>query len=206
MAYTFPLAIPTITSSSRIELAANTSVGISTSPFSYSSQRQTYSGQYWELSVTLPNMARAAAEEWIAFLLKLNGAQGNFLMGDPLGVTPRGIATGSPAVNGANQTGQELATDGWTTSQTGILKAGDYIQIGYRLHKILLDVNSDGSGNATLDIWPSLRESPADNSTIITSSAKGLFRLTSSRVPIASLGGHQDAPIYAMSFNAVEDI
>jgi hypothetical protein len=206
VAYAFPLAIPTVTSAARIELTANVAVGISTSPFTYSSQRQTFSGQYWELAVTLPNMARAEAEEWISFLLKLNGPQGNFLMGDPLGITPRGIATGTPQVNGANQTGQELITDGWTINKTGILKAGDYFQIGSRLHKNLQDVNSDGSGNATLDIWPALRESPADNTTIITSSAKGLFRLSSTRFPVASLAGHQTAPIYSMSFAAVEDI
>lgn len=206
MAFTFPLSIPSVTSAARIELYANTAVGISTSPFTYSSQRQTYSGQYWELAVTLPNMARANAEEWIAFLLKLNGPQGNFLMGDPLGYTPRGIATGTPRVNGANQTGQELITDGWTSSQTGILKAGDYLQIGYRLYKNLQDVNSDGSGNATLDIWPALRESPADDATIVTASTKGLFRLSSTRFPVASLSGHQTAPIYSMSFSAVEDI
>lgn len=206
MAFTFPLTIPSVTSAARIELYANTSVGISTSPFTFSSQRQIYSGQYWELAVTLPNMARAEAEEWIAFLLKLNGPQGNFLMGDPLGYVARGIATGSPVVNGANQTGQELITDGWTINKTGILKAGDYIQISYRLYKVLQDVDSDGSGNATLDIWPTLRESPADNAVITTSNTKGLFRLSSTRFPVASLAGHQLAPVYSMSFTAVEDI
>lgn len=40
-----------------------------------------------------------------------------------------GVATGTPLVNGATQTGSTLATDGWTNSTTGILKKGDVFTI-----------------------------------------------------------------------------
>lgn len=153
--------------------------------------------------VTLPVMERADAEEWISFLLKLNGQQGTFLLGDSAAKTARGIATGTPLVNGASQTGQSLVTDGWTAGVTGILKAGDYIQLGQRLYKVLNDANSDGSGNATLDIWPRLRESPANNSSIIVSDCLGLFRLSGNSYQIHSA---DVAKLFSLAFSAEEAI
>lgn len=43
--------------------------------------------------------------------------------------TTVGVATGTPLVNGANQTGATLACDGWTNSTAGILNAGDVFTI-----------------------------------------------------------------------------
>jgi len=91
-----------------------------------------------------------------------------------------GVATGTPLVNGASQEttyaasgdawSQTLATDGWTNSETGIVKAGDVITIDgvYSVNRktrqstgklqtfsILADANSGGStGPATLTITP----------------------------------------------------
>lgn len=203
MAISYPLSLPTNKAPARVTLSINTTVSISRSPFSYASQVQEFTGQLWQAEVTLPLMVRADAEEWISFLLKLNGQQGTFLLGDPASKTPRGAATGTPLVNGTGQTGQSLITDGWTHSITGILKAGDYIQIGQRLYKNLNDVNSNGSGEATLDIWPRLRESPANNATIITADCVGLFRLKSSSYQVHAV---DTAKIFAVAFSAEEAV
>jgi len=102
-----------------------------------------------------------------------------------------GVATGTPLVNGASQTGASLITDGWTNSQTGILKAGDLLTIAgvfavnpvtkvalSRLQTFVVtaDANSGSStGPATLSIYPSIvtsgttqtvSASPADNAAI----------------------------------------
>jgi hypothetical protein len=203
MAITYPLSLPTQSAIAKIRLSANEIVGISQSPFTAAQQVYKYPGQFWEADVTLPPIKRADAEYWVAFLLKLNGPFGTFLLGDPLGATARGVATGTPLVNGGSQVGNELVTDGWTTSQTGILRAGDYIQIGSgataQLYKILDDANSDGSGNATFTIWPSLRSSPSDNATIIVSSPKGVFRLTT-----PASWDIDEASIYGLTFGARE--
>lgn len=122
-------------------------------------------------------MTRDEFEEWVCFLLMLNGPKGTFLVGDSLARDPQGVATGTPLVNGGSQTGNSLITDGWTGNTTNILKAGDYLQIGNRLYKNLQDVNSDSGGNATLDIFPRLRESPANNAGITLSNTIGTFRL-----------------------------
>lgn len=207
MSISYPLSLPSTTPQvARIDLVAYSAVGITTSPFTFSSQRQEHAGMFFGANVSLPFMLRADAEEWIAFLLALNGPTGTFLMGDPAARTPRGTATGTPRVNGASQTGQTLITDGWTINITNILRKGDYIQLGNRLYKVLLDVNSDGSGNATLDIWPRIRESPADDTAITTNNTVGLFRLTSTEIPLTSTGGHEDSPVYSVSFSAIEAI
>jgi hypothetical protein len=204
MAVSYPLALPTNTGFAKIRISANNVVGVSRSPFTAKQQVYRYTGQFWEAEISLPPMKRADAEYWISFLLKLNGPYGTFLLGDPNGATARGVATGTPLVKGANQTGSSLITDGWTTSTTGILKAGDYIQIGggaaAKLHKVLDDVNSDSSGNATLTIWPDLRSSPSDNAPIVVSGAKGLFRLSTSQQD----WDVNEASIYGMTFPARE--
>jgi hypothetical protein len=152
-------------------------------------------------------MSRADAEEWISFLLKLNGQYGTFLLGDPNGATPRGSAAstpGTPVVNGSGQTGGELSIDGLPTSATGYLKAGDYIQLGsgtaLQLYKVLNDVDSNASGQATLDIWPNLRNSPQDGSTVIVSNAKGAFRLSSNETAFTIT----EFTKYGITFGAVE--
>jgi hypothetical protein len=56
----------------------------------------------------------------------------------------------------------------------------DYIQIGYRLYNVIsAPVNSDSSGNATITLWPSLREQVTDGTPIVTVNCTGLFRLAS---------------------------
>lgn len=186
MAITYPLVLPNSPGFNAVRFTARPVVAISESPFTLQTQVQEYSGQRLEVEATLPPMTRAQAEYWNTFMLKLNGMRGSFLLGDPTGKTPRGIATGTPVVNGASQTGNSLLTSGWTISITGILLAGDYIQIGTgsssRLHKVLDDVNSDGSGLATLLLWPSLRSSPSNGTSIITSNTTGIFRLASNEI------------------------
>ena len=204
MSISYPLSLPTNKKLAQIRLTANDIVGVSQSPFTAAQQVYKYTGQFWEAEVSLPAMKRADAEYWISFLLKLNGAYGTFLLGDPNGATARGVATGTPLVKGGSQTGNELLTDGWTPSTTGILKAGDYIQLGTassaKLHKVLDDVNSNASGEATLLLWPDLRAAPSDNASIVVSNTVGVFRLTSN----AQAFNIDEATFYGITFAARE--
>jgi len=207
MAETYPLALPTHTGIARVRLIARDVVGVSTSPFNFKQQIFRHQGQRWEADITLPAMPRADAEQWASFLLRLRGAYGTFLLGDPLNATPRGTASatpGTPVVNGANQTGDELDIDGLPTSETGYLKAGDYIQLGSgstaTLHKVLEDVNSNASGEATLNLWPKVRTALADNAAVTVSNAQGNFRLASNE----TMWDIDQASIYGITFGAVE--
>ena len=186
MAITYPLTLPAAPIFNSARFTARAVVGLSESPFTGQSQVQEYAGQWLEAELSLPPMTRPQAEYWTAFLLKLNGLRGTFLLGDPAGKKPRGVATGTPVVNGAGQTGNALITNGWTISTTGILLAGDYIQLGTgataRLYKVLDDANSDGAGAATLTLWPSLRTSPGSGAAVVVNNTVGLFRLVSNEM------------------------
>ncbi len=203
MAISFPLSLPTSPGLDSFALRAMGSVAMLRSPWSFATQVQEHQGQLWMLEASVAPCLREQAEPWVAFLESLKGPVGTFLIGDPLARVPRGVAGGTPLINGANQTGETLLTDGWTPSIAGILKAGDYIQIGQRLHKIKQDAASDGSGNATLEIYPRLRESPADNAAIVTNAPVGLFRLNNAEVPLFDADYER---LYSITFSAVEAI
>ena len=205
MAITEPFAHPA-TGIRSIIWAPEAVVAMTESVFTLRQQVQAHEGQRWVFTVNLTKLSGDTAEEWRGFFLKCNGRERTFLLGDPSRTTARGAATGTPLVKGASQTGVELVTDGWTTGVTGILKAGDYIQLGSggaaRLHQIVQDVDSDGSGNATLDIWPRLRVSPADNDPIVVAGCQGVFRLASNQMPV----NIDEAKFHESSFTALEVI
>jgi hypothetical protein len=208
MTITYPLSFPSITGVSSIVIVPLSVVGITQSIYTLEEQVQAHQGQAWGANVTLPTMKRASGEEWIAFLLSLNGMEGTFLMGDPTGVTPRGSASsapGTPVINGAAQTGNTLDIDGCPAGATGYLKKGDYIQLSSgattRLHRVLTDADTDSAGAVTLDIWPNLRESPGDGNTVVVANTLGLFRLKETvQFPIDT------ATFYELSFACFEAI
>jgi hypothetical protein len=200
---TFPLSLPVNVSPRRISFRGMNSVAMTSSAYTYAQQIQSNNADLWLADVALPPMIRSTAEEWIAFLLTLQGQLGTFLIGDPLGATPRGVATGTPLVKDGMQTGRKLTTKGWTPLVNGILKAGDWIQLGQRGHKVLRDANSDSAGDATLDIWPRLREVPAEDDPIVTSNVKILMRLASSNFEIWNA---DETLAYGLTFSAIEAI
>lgn len=207
MAESYPLTFPTHTGIAQVSLMATDVVSMAESPFTLSQQVVRHAGARWQANITIPSTKREDAEYWNAFLLRLRGRFGTFLLGDPNAATSRGIAAttpGTPVVNGASQTGNELDIDGCPTSRTGYLKAGDYIQLGAgataRLYKVLEDVDTNVSGECTLNVWPDLRSSPIDDSTVVVQNAKGVFRLASNEASWSI----DNAGIYSIAFGAVE--
>lgn len=78
-----------------------------------------------------------------------------------------GVQGGSGTVNGANQTGSSIITNGWSNTITNLLKVGDIITFAgvhrinpltrqstgdLRQFVVTANVSSDGSGNATIPI------------------------------------------------------
>lgn len=207
MSVSYPLSLSGLKNPRSVVIRKRSVVGVNASSFTSQPQVYAWSGQTWEAQIALPPMERADAEAWIAKLVSLNGREGNFLIGpDYANTSPRGIGTGTPLVKGASQTGYDLITDGWTNSQTGIMKAGDWFQLGTgssaRLYKVVVDADSNGSGEATLTIWPKLRSSPADNAALAVTSPVGRFMLASNETEWSI----DQASFYGLSFNAVEDL
>lgn len=176
---------------------------------SYTLQDSVYKwpGERWRADVTLPPTTdKTKAGEWKAFGVKLQGSFGTFLMGDASAKQPRGVVSGVITVDGAGQTGNQLNATGFLSLTDFVFRAGDYIQLGSgqssRLHMVVDDVDSDSSGDATLNIEPALRESPTNGATITYINARGVFRLSSNSYSWRVSPG----PTYRMSFQAEEVI
>ncbi len=183
MAVVFPLTFPTYPEPAEATVEPNDSVAALASIFTGQEDIQEHQGGFWTLSVTWDLMHWEEAAPFVAVLTKLRGMGGTFLFGDPITAQPLGNAVGAPVVDGFGQTGLELLTRGWNPGAPDVLKAGDNIQIGTgaqtRLHKVVADASADAGGLVTLDIWPRLRESPADGTAIVTQNPLGTFRLAS---------------------------
>jgi hypothetical protein len=157
-----------------------------------------YDGSAWGIEVGFDPMTREEFAPWSAFLSKLRGQVGTFYYGDRLQKTILGAGGGTPQVNGAGQTEYSLSSKLWPNS-TLVLKAGDIFSINNRLYKSLTDVTSNGSGIATIEVWPRLK-SHANNTPLILSEPKGIFRMQSTRVDTVA----ERTQFFRISFTAIE--
>lgn len=208
MALTYPISLPDTTSIQEVEFQQNSIVAVTRSEFTGSQQVHKHDGQWWTVHGVIVPKTRTSGDDWAGFFMSLNGSEGTFLLGDPHGATAKGSASsapGTPLVNGASQTGDQLVMDGAPNSVTGYLLRGDWIQLGSassaRLYRIKEDADSNGSGEITLEIWPDLRSSPGTNDAIIVANTLGVFRLTDA--PSYRINaGH----FYIQNFTAAEAI
>lgn len=189
MSISYPLAFPTVTGITVLGMGPRSVVAALPSPFTLQEEVQVWDGARWEIEIQVsPVVGRADAAPWMAFLASLNGREGSFLFSDPLAATPLGAGGGTPVVNTVGsptlntRRSRELHTRGWDGGVSNILKAGDYLQLfsgsSRRLHMNLTDVSSDSSGEATLNVWPPLREDVPDGTAITVTAAQGIFRMT----------------------------
>jgi len=176
MTISYPISAPTLPKHSSIRWIERNNVGISESPISFKQDVFDWDADKWIIQVSIDPLTREEAAPWSAFLSALKGRRGTFLYGDILTASPQGLGGGTPKVNGNLQTGRVLITDGWPNS-TLVLKAGDRFQVNNSLYKVLSDATTNGSGQVSIDVWPSLR-AHADNADLILSNPKCIFRLT----------------------------
>lgn len=203
MSIVYPLARPDRGVAS-MRYTARTASAYSASPFTYAGQAQNWGGQALRVEITLPPMERDVAEDWIAFLLSLDGHKGTFLMAPDEALSSLGIGGGAPIVAGAGQAGNTLAIGGAPVSLNGWLRRGDYVQIGSagnaHLHKVLRDVDTDAAGLASLVLWPNLRLPPDDAAPIEIDAPQGRWRLENPNVS----WDINTAIHYGLSFEAME--
>ena len=177
-----------------IQITMIDTVAVVASPFTRDEDVQLWpGGDAWGATFTMPPMQDEHAWRWEAFLAALQGRANVFQLGDPRKAVPRGLPLGSPVVDSSSSANNlpmttTLTTRGWQASAFRLLLPGDHIQIGYRLHMVTSLVNSTSTGAAVFSVWPSIRETPADGTTILCRSPVGLFRLADNR------RGYQSAP------------
>ena len=199
----YPLTLPTATGVITQNFSLTRAVAVTTSPFTFQTQVHQHQGEFWRTVISLPPMLRSNANIWLSFLLQLRGRRGTFKIGDQDAKTITGVATGTIRVNGASQTGNQVALDGFANSTNNVFKAGDYIQIGSYLYMVIEDVNSNSSGEANVKIEPALRssiETINDDTTVVYSNTTTLMRLDTNE-----LGWQTDkVSKYGISFSASE--
>lgn len=181
-AITYPLTLPAVSGPVRITWSPTSAVQVQSSEFTYQQKVNAWDGQVRILKFEAQDMTLADAKAWQAFCYKLNGVEGTFLYTDFLGKETRGNAGDNyvgAQVKGANQNGPYLNTDGWAHGVANLLREGDWLSIADRYYSVFDTCSSDGSGNATIGIWPFARNGNlADNAVIkVGSGARGLFRL-----------------------------
>lgn len=184
----FPINVPAHDDGgARFGLATNTLIfggaGIATSE-----RTEALGGDKWVLRAAWSDLTDDEAAPLKSFLTRLGGPAGRFTWGDPdyLVRGPRGTPTGTPKIKGAAQTGAAVVIDGWTPS-TLVLREDDYVSwwIGpafqdgssLELHKVIADATSSAGGEATVNIAPPLRVSPADTTAVDVAKAACLLRL-----------------------------
>jgi hypothetical protein len=155
-----------------------------------------------------------------------------------------GLQGGTPTVNGGGQTGSSILTQAWSNSITGLLKKGDIVTFAgvyavnpqshastgvLRQFVMTADVNSNGSGAATLPIYPpiitsgafqTVTASPATSAAVTVqgasavSSPKGLafhedaFTFACAELPLpdgVDMKERLDAPQLKMSVRLIRD-
>ena len=139
---------------------------------------------YWAMANGLSNLyVRSVAEPALKGFLA-NIASFDIYESQNIQSQTVGAYAGTGVVNGSNQTGSTLLTNGWTASITGLLNAGDVISIGtgvtgcYAVNPknrqstgavanfvVTATVNSDSGGNCAIPIYPAITPSGAYQTT-----------------------------------------
>jgi hypothetical protein len=173
-------------------------------PFNKNQQRLILSPGIWTATYTIRRMRKneQMALDFISFFLQCQGMANTFDAYDPDRRTPQGIATGTPLVKGANQSGNTLAIDGCTPSTAVWLKAGDYFSVNGEMKQLTANASTNGSGETTLTFQPPLRSKPADNAPLTVTGVTCTMILTDDRQGIweADVNGIYDEK----TFSAVE--
>lgn len=149
-------------------------------------------GNKWMLTCTW----RLPGPEYLALRGQIGQLQGvRNRLAIPMSMLGRvvgGVGGGTPQVNGAHTAGAvTLSVKGMNNGITGVLLAGDCLQVGNQLVEVVSVLTSNGSGIGSCSIWPELHQNYADGTAIVyTTSAAGTFIMTSEyEIGSESFGG-----------------
>lgn len=173
--------LPCATSGTMPESYSPTRVSVS-----HSLKKQVRSGnaQQWSFKLNWENLDRLEAGVLAAFINRQRGQYGAFELHLP-GDFKNSAAnpTGVPLLQVDTAAGVEyLSTMGWAAGAL-VLKAGDFLRLssGTKLYQVVADVVSDGSGAATVPIFPQLYAPAADSTSLIVNNITMLSRLKDDR-------------------------
>jgi hypothetical protein len=168
----------------RLRLVTNT--GLAMSRLNRVMQTASRPGEHWELQYAWRNLRESEFHQVTGFLAQLNGQEHRATM--PIyGYNRQGVGGGTPVVDGASQTGASLNVRGLPVSTSNWLRRGDMFHVSYvaanpdyrPLFMVTADVDTNGSGEATIPIRPALRFSPDDGEALAITTLSAHFILMS---------------------------
>jgi len=173
-----PLTLPSQPGNRSITWMPQAAVRKSVSPFTFAPQTFDYGSARWKVVLSLPPMTRAKADEWMAFFAKVRDQE--FYLGDSSRADVS--TTETPTLASAVSSGSVFSTTGWTPNQADLLKPGDWFDItaanGKKaLFQVSDSVSSDGSGNATINVFPNARTTINSGQALNFTSPVGVFLL-----------------------------
>jgi hypothetical protein len=195
------IAWPTLLVPSEQEWGLTSNTLESRSSLNQSVQTKEFPGARWYANLTFNGLGSDRYREFMAFLAKLRGRANRVALTDYGYTGARGALGGTPIVDGAGQyPGASLNVSGFPNSVTNVMRAGDYFQVGTELKLITQDINSDGTGDATLVFEPPLRAAPTNGASIITTAPAALMMLADDGFSIRTPSGVRDAHYIVLSF------
>jgi len=133
------------------------------------------SGEKWLVSLLWNRLKRDDGIVLRGHLNTLHGRVNRTKIRDFAHINKGGFA-GAPSVATAGQYGLALNVKGFIANSS-VAFVGDRFEVSGRLHELTADVISDLSGNATLQVWPEIINSPAINESLITSNPRSKFMM-----------------------------
>ena len=161
--------------------------------------------QYFSFTVQMPPLQQEKAQEVFAFLQKQKGSFGDFTIVAPLDNLGAGKAETDIQVVGAQSAGDsQIELDGFASSQSGALKAGDLIKFANhsKVYMVQSDIESDGSGALTVLISPNLVASLADNEAVTVNKPSFTVYLENNEIMYST----DASGFYSISFDVREVI
>ena len=149
-----------------VSLLLDENTSSSKNPFTGGSRITRMPGAKWTLTASWSKLQPAEGNFLDAYIASTQGGAALQRVRDLSYTHPQGVRTGSVVTVGAAVDGNSLSTSGWTAGVTKQLAVGDRFSFidpvsGLEhLYVISVQVNSDGSGNATLQFYPELRILP----------------------------------------------
>lgn len=122
-------------------------------------------GDKWHITLNFAFLTKAEGRLLRSHLIALRGQSGMTFIEDAAHENA-GSWSGVPVVDGNGQYGISLNVRGFAASQL-VAKAGDRFQLGNRLHELTEDVNSNGSGMATLYFQPEIITPTSDAAPLV---------------------------------------
>ena len=207
MAISYPLndALTLTPQPRRMDLRSLDLVTSSVSNFTGEVQTYLNSGVgRWAVQLNFPPMSRAQAMQWIGLFSAVYGGFGSLILPIYFQTAIRGSGAGTPVVDGIIQApNTSVAVRGMTPSANGVFLIGDMINIGSDLFRVVRQLDADGSGNGTMEIWPSLRKATTDGQTIVTADVAGRFRTAPGFVLDESI---DSAQLWGFGWDGIEAI